>query len=351
MNKIAITTGYMGSGSSAVTDLLSEFSDFEINNNSFEYILMHCPDGLFDLEDKLLRGNNVVRSDEAIHKFIECVDTLYDTKNFWPGMYKKRVSVQFKAITQKFVDDLTDFKPDDSVYWYFQQIPDSFRLQFANYAKRFLRKISKKLVKKNETLKYRGMRIAYPTSDGFYCVARKFLNDFFCLLGYDKHNLLLDQFLLPHNLYRLNNYFDDNVRVIVVDRDPRDVFVLNKYIWHKKGCPVAYPIDVNQFCKFYRKMRSAEISIEDKKILRVHFEDLVYYYNESLGLIMDFVGIDIRNHRHIKAFFNPEVSISNTQVYEKVLEAQEEIKIIERELGEYTYCFPYKINIDTEGCF
>ena len=81
----------MGSGSSAATDLISEFEGYSQNNGNFEYVLMHCPDGLFDLEDKLLHGNNALRSDEAIHRFEKCMMILYNTKNYWPGMYKKRV--------------------------------------------------------------------------------------------------------------------------------------------------------------------------------------------------------------------------------------------------------------------
>lgn len=59
----------MGSGSSAVTDLLSEYSNVNCKNGDFEYVFLHCPDGVFDLEDKLLKGNNIIRSDDAIRKF------------------------------------------------------------------------------------------------------------------------------------------------------------------------------------------------------------------------------------------------------------------------------------------
>ena len=77
MNRIAITTGYMGSGSSAVTDLIGEFNGFTENNGDFEYIFMHCPNGIFDLEDKLLRNNNAVRSDEALRSFRNAMYELY----------------------------------------------------------------------------------------------------------------------------------------------------------------------------------------------------------------------------------------------------------------------------------
>lgn len=80
MNQIIIPTGYMGSGSSAVTNIISEIDGYDVNNDSFEYVMLHCPDGLFDLENKLLMENNAIRSDEAIHRFLWCMKDLYKKK-------------------------------------------------------------------------------------------------------------------------------------------------------------------------------------------------------------------------------------------------------------------------------
>ncbi len=50
MKRIIVPTGYMGSGSSAITDLLvAEFKDCQNEYKSYEYVLLHCPNGLFDL--------------------------------------------------------------------------------------------------------------------------------------------------------------------------------------------------------------------------------------------------------------------------------------------------------------
>ena len=341
MNLITIVTGYMGSGSSAVSDLLSEFSQFKDNNGDFEYVLMHCPDGMFDLEDKLLRGNNVIRSDEAINRFEKCMKLLYDTKNFWPGMYKKRVSKDFLNIVNKFVDSIVDFKHDDDIYWYYQQIPNSLYMQLKLYFARLIKVISFNKIIFKTTLEYKGMRISYPSSESFYSCARDFLKDFYDILGYKEHSLLLDQFLLPHNLYRLNNYFDDNVRVIVVERDPRDIFILNKYLWAKNNCPVAYPKDVYNFCDYYKKMRCSERYIDDSKILRIYFEDLIYDYEESLKRICFHLNLDVNDHKFKLSSFNPKVSLNNTQVFRCSEKFKDEVNIIEKELYNYLYKFPY----------
>ena len=48
MERIIVPMGYMGSGSSAITDLVSEFKDCQNEFKSYEYVLLHCPNGLFD---------------------------------------------------------------------------------------------------------------------------------------------------------------------------------------------------------------------------------------------------------------------------------------------------------------
>lgn len=47
MKRIIVPMGYMGSGSSAITDLISEFKDCQNEYKSYEYVLLHCPNGLF----------------------------------------------------------------------------------------------------------------------------------------------------------------------------------------------------------------------------------------------------------------------------------------------------------------
>lgn len=89
MKKIIVPTGYMGSGSSAITDLISEFRDCQNEFKSYEYVLLHCPNGLFDFEDKLLIGNNAIRSDEAIRSFETQMKKLYNKKFWWVGNYQK----------------------------------------------------------------------------------------------------------------------------------------------------------------------------------------------------------------------------------------------------------------------
>ena len=109
MNKIIIPTGYMGSGSSAVTDLVAEFRNCKNEFKTYEYVLLHCPNGLFDLEDKLLVGNNAIRSDEAIRTFENQMKKLYNKKFWWVGNYKKIIGNDFMNITNAYINSLINF--------------------------------------------------------------------------------------------------------------------------------------------------------------------------------------------------------------------------------------------------
>lgn len=57
---------------------------------------------------------------------------------------------------------------------------------------------------------------------------------------------------------------------IIGGKDPRDVFLLNKYYWKNAGCPIPYSYDVKEFCTHYRKMRECEIKNSNDNVLRIH---------------------------------------------------------------------------------
>ena len=286
-NKLIVTTGYMGSGSSAVTDLLAEYENVNCSNGDFEYVFLHCPNGLFDLEDKLLIGNNALRSDEALHSFIKTMHALYINNGNWISNYRKFLSPDFEKIYLDFVRELSPYCLE-GVYWYYQQNPENIRMKFQYFFRRILRKLSRGKIAYPTPLSYKDMMVAYPTKEEFYEAAGKFLDTIFETMGIEEQNIVLDQLLLPHNLNRIDSFFGDNLRVIVVDRDPRDVYLLNKYVWGKIDQLIPYSMDAAVFCDMYRKIREKAV-FSDNRILSIHFEDLIYNYQNTVGKIEEFI--------------------------------------------------------------
>lgn len=341
MKKIIMTCGYMGSGSSAATDLVSEYKNINNDHRDFEYVFLHCPNGVFDLEDKLLIGNNSIRSDEAIHSFLNTMKDLYDKKFWWPGYYKNIIGPDFYNEVLKYINELIDIESNN--YWYYQENPTR-KMQLKKACYELLARLKGKHTTK-KVLRYDKILLSYKRPEEFYEITRKFIYKILDMIDSDNDNtMLLDQLFLPHNLYRIDNYFkDDEIKAIVVERDPREIFVLNKYAWAKKGIDVPYSFDVKKFCKQYKSIREMEKIVDSKNVLRIRFEDLVYNYDETEKKVTKFLGYEQSDHINKFKRFNPEISIKNTQVFLSSEEYKEECEYIEKELGKYLYNFPRKV--------
>lgn len=345
MNKIIIPTGYMGSGSSAITDLVAEFKDCKNEFKSYEYVMLHCPNGLFDLEDKILNGNNAIRSDEALRTFENQMKKLYDKKFWWVGNYKEIIGPNFMNMVHDYLDKITQLNYNG--YWYTHEEVD-FKMFLKLLARKPLKILAKNKYYK-PILKYNdGMRISFIKSEEFYKYSKEFIYSVINTISRGAENVVLDQFLLPFNLFRVDNYFEDNARIIVVQRDPRDVFILNKYIWKKKNFGIPMPHDVYEFCKYYKGMRESEKPITSNKVLRINFEDLVYKYDETIKEVMNHLSFTEEMHINKKTRFRPELSIKNTQIFNSSKKYNEEMNIIETELKEYLYDFPYILDNKVE---
>lgn len=342
MNKIIVPTGYMGSGSSVVTDLVSEFEGFESIHGSFEYVFLHCPNGVFDLEDKLLVGNNAIRSDEALHSFYNTMKQLYNKRYWWVGHYKDIISEEFLGITEDYIEDLIQFKPD--FYWYYQE-NTNMRMFFQLILKKIVKIVSLNHVVLKKPLLHSPMWISYASPEEFYEKTKVYISKIFDKLGLGEKNLVLDQLLLPFNLFRIENYFENNLEVIVVERDPRDMFLMNKYIYPAKNIQVPYPTDVYEFCRCYSKLRDMESikSCDSEHIHRFKFEDFIYKYDEMVAKIQQILGTGDKTpeHNQRKRYFIPEESINNTQLFYNQSLYAEETKVIETLLPDYLYDFPY----------
>ncbi len=339
---VITATGYYATGSGAVYDLLKEYSTCSqgvFKNISCEHLILYTPNGMFDLEDKLLIGNNIHRSDEAIFAFREEMLRLYKNNFLWFGDLKKYFGDKFLQSLDTFTEEITDFSV--SMDWYYDYLETKFSIAklTKDIVKTLLRKkingdFSKKLVMRDKM----NTRYSFIDEERFYSSAKKFIQSYFNFSTTEKDKkLILDHFLLPHNLYRVPNYFDDELCIFVVERDPRDVYI--ECMRHLKNGRnnICIPMQIDDYITFWRNLRRIERPIEDSRICRIWFEDLLYHYDETVEKIENFCGLDSADHIEPKKYFVPEKSIKNTRLYVDNTEYKEEIEKIERELPEYLY--------------
>ena len=222
-----------------------------------------------------------------------------------------------------------------------------FQLSF----NKLLKAVTLNKFKPKKVLAYSPMRLSFISPERFYELSNKYIYKTLSLAGYSDKSILFDQLLLPFNLFRFEKYFNEDAYVFVVERDPRDVFISNKYYWPKTNDIVPYPTDVNDFCRYYKNLRKMEKEATSNQVCRIKFEDLIYHYDKTVATIFDKLGWDQAAHNKPKTKFVPEKSIYNTQLFLKDEKYKTECDIIADQLKEYLYDFPYEIDHKSSEVF
>ena len=140
-------------------------------------------------------------------------------------------------------------------------------------------------------------------------------------------------------------FYEDSYAV-VVDRDPRDMYIFAKKVLLSKGRFM--PTDtVENFIEYYRLLRSGDsYRFENERVLRLRFEDMVYNYDATTKRIDDFLHVVNTNK---KSIFVPEMSAANTNLIRKFPEFAADIAKIEQALPEYLFDFDKYEPIDNGG--
>lgn len=350
---IAIT-GYYGTGSSAVIDLLSEYEGCSQGGlNSYEHVPLYFPNGLFDLEYKLLYGNDPHRSDEAIKSFRKAMYDL-NTKNFeWFGTYQKKYGDSFKKIVDTFIENITQYTCTGEWYNYYEDGGFNFAKFIKDAIKTIIptKQVFGEFGKLPPRLTSDKMELSFITEEEFYAHAKEFIKAYFSMVNRDNAPILLiDHLLFPHNAYKIDKFFDDDFRLIVVERDVRDMYALCKYVWTSRGYVSPYPNTPEAFLAHWTNMKKAERRVEGGKVLYIRFEDLVYKYDETVSKIEQFVGLKPEQHINPRTRFIPENSINNTQNFRIEKEWENEVKIFESQKNDI-YDFPFERRTNLKDTF
>lgn len=321
--------GYSGSGSSAVFDFLSGFEN--ISSYDQEFVLCHTPDGLEDLDFQLnTHCAKYTSSEVAIKRFLDMVSRHY----ILPSKNKnKRKAVQ--EITNQYIKDILVASwigrgAADDCFHYFPIDRFIYR-----YSKIFLQKMPVGI--KSNWNNYPAQKMFFSIKpENFMAATKKFLNQFLQIIGVDlSGTVLLNQPFSGTNPEMAFPYFDDPY-AIVVDRDPRDLYVstVKAYIPSIGPCPIPSK-DVDMFIAYYKAIHA--IRSTNPNVLYVQFEDLIYNFEETSKRILDFCKLDdMSNYTPV---FNPRKSAVNTQTFKRFPDLSNPIRHIEDKLGDYLYDF------------
>ncbi|MFY9381446.1 MAG: hypothetical protein WBI55_06000 [Eubacteriales bacterium] len=333
--KIVTCASYYGTGSSAVIDYLSEFSSVKSLTN-YEFRFAHDPDGLSELEFNLVENFNRHNSGHALKRYKRLVD--YYGDHFLVRRYEPYFNNQWKKLSYEYINSLTDFIYKGS--WQYDYYDRGAWFEF--WAKLPDRILKRTIWRNNERsinmLKNEITLASHPSEEKFLECTRKYTDALFKAANKEnKPVLVVDQLLPSSNIMRHLRYFN-NIRVIVTDRDPRDIYLLGKYVWHD---PIV-PQDLETFCKWFvyaRSTRKKEYWDSDK-VLLIQFEDLIYQYDKTTAKIREWVGLAEADHVNPKQYFDPSKSIKNTRLWVKNPKYKAEADEIGKRLPDYLYHIP-----------
>lgn len=332
--RVFTCTGFYGTGSSAVTDFFSDCKGVECRGE-YEIRLLHDPYGVSDLEYNLVENPNRHNTSNSIKKFKWTVDFL--SGSWWNRRYEDYFNGQFKTLSYEYIDSICKFKYNGK--WHYDIIERGYWFWFINrlYNKFFsiLKNIFHRQNEVNHNLLPKDEKAYAGISDEaefLKCTknyTRKLLST---ICKSDSEILFVDQLVPPSNFKRYCRYVDD-LTIFVVDRDPRDLYLLEKVVWKGNIIPC---YDPKVFCDWFLWTRSMyESSEKSDNVIKVQFEDLIYKYDETVSILLDFARIDKSDYN--MNHFNPSKSIKNTKLWERYPEYKDDIAIIEKELSEYLY--------------
>ena len=296
--------GYTGSG--AVKDYLSEFSGISFSKEEFQFL---CGvDGLVDLARNINTPiNRTGSSIYAIRRYYAFTKRI--GKSFCK-LYKVKKKDYVSAIND-FINDITlaqwkDFELKDGVINHI--LVDELLSQ------RIVPHLERRLKKQINFFPMKTVRLSGPTCN-FFEAARKHLNRLLSLMGLsDKKIVILDQAFSANNPQECFSFFSDS-KIIIVDKDPRDLYVFAREML--PGYDHFMPINnVETFVNYYKAIRDRQpYKNEDDRVLLLRFEDLIYNYEETTRRIKLFLNLPEKKNDFL--FFNPNISIGNTQLFKK----------------------------------
>lgn len=336
MKKTIITsTGYGGTGSSAITDLLKEF-DSGLSMGDIEFWFLQDYHSVSDLEYYLIDGNHRSKVSSAIERFVKYID---HNKAF----YNRFFGVHYEEYSRQYIESLIDakFKKSISAYEVDSKIMRFFIFRLSPRIQLLIEKLKNNKIDISEfapNIPLLDKTYSIPDKDRFYKETKKYTTRLFDVLDPSSHYkyIAIDQLVPSININRYFNYID-NMKVVVVDRDPRDLYLLNETHW-KGASYVCDTSNVHEYIEWYKTMRThRKIEEKNNNVLYIMIENLIYDYEKTLSRLYQFLDLTEEEHIHKRKYFNPEISIKWARLWEKHPKYANQVKIIEEQLSEYCY--------------
>ena len=303
--------GYSGSG--AVVDLLKEVNESVVYTSDAKYFGMRDVGGLVDLEHSLLDDWDLCKVSEAIERFLKlCERSCHSSRSFFStyGMdYEKWFSKDFMKFSHSFIDELTDFRYYSYEHAYL--LGHGYWEGLYSRASHLLDKKGSNLLPPVTDRPF----FSQPTREQYFEAAKRYISNIYSTHP-DCEYLVIDHHPLPVQQFeRLKKYYGENTKMIVVDRDPRNIYCSLLKYRVKIGVEMARTHNIDQYVCYHRALRKD--LPQSPNILYLRLEDFVLDYENTKERVFDFIGIKAVDHITPKKYFDPAISIKNLDIWRK----------------------------------
>lgn len=325
-------SGYSFSGKSAVYDLLMEFEDYSSFGSEFEFDLLRMPGGILDLEVALVSNWSPVRSSEAIRRFKKLTRKLSGNRSFLAkltsiGTHYDCHFFQFSSQSREYIDSLV--QSSWSAEW-------PFALCDLSSERIILKKLLRKLGNRN-SFEF-DVYLSRMSQEDFTELTCRYLEGLFeKSSASNKKNIVLNNAFEPFQPLNSQKFFN-NVKSIIVDRDPRDIYIsayVNGWVGGSNVGKAVTGKNVEDFISRFKLYRQSNDN-QNKNVLKIQFEDIILDYDSTVSRILNFLQESPDIHKNKKKIFSPEFSKRNVSMWKTSdFKLGVQINRIENELADY----------------
>ena len=321
-------SGYGYTGASAYRDLLREFEFTQ--SLPFEFQIIQQPDGLYDLYHDIVISRRRVKINASIKRFIRNIDS--ERSNLLENFTKKK----YRLYSREYINEIIQNEwIGNSAY-----DPIDCTKKYGRVAKLVNKAINK--VGKNLNASFiwpKPSQRYYSAMDDsdFIKITKDYILRILAACGFDiERPIILEQVFNVSNPTIGMDFFN-NPKCLVVDRDPRDIFILTNFLFKTRSQFMPNNGDVDDFINFYQGLHTNYEG--DERVKYVKYEDLIYGYASIVESLTKWLGLE---HKYPKKYFVPECSINNTRLFERYPQFSKSINEIEKRLEPYLYDFDCK---------
>ena len=316
-----------------------EFDDTQVLD-AIEFVFAYYPDGLESLDFYLNEYHKYMSSTVAVNRFRKLI--------YWQCRKiasKKTITAMLDSFLNKIVQ----------ISWKGHGYADVLtRSSFEIFIKRVLFTLAK-------ILHFNKLSLLYPAlfphkldlsvmPDSFDSASKELISEILNVMGRKNNQLtVLDQPFEGCNPVKSFKYFE-NPKAIVVDRDPRDIYLYVKKFLRPRGRE-GFQVPCDNVELFIEYVKISHKTPADNKnrddLMFINFESLIYDYEKTIKIVSDFAGVS--HHKHKGKYFIPARSRNNTQLFRKYSGFGDDIKKIENELTEYLFPFDSYPDVKSEG--